>query len=201
MATRHEHAPGLFFKTPADFRTWLEKNHDKKQELLVGFYKKASGKPSITWPEAVDAALCFGWIDGVRKRVDESRYTIRFTPRTNRSTWSAVNIERAKELKKQGLMHPAGIAAFEKRSEERSKNYSYERKNAALDPTFEKRFRANKKAWAFFERQTASYKKAAVWWVISAKKEETRLRRLDKLIEASGREQAIAPLAPPSTRK
>ena len=190
-----------FFKKQADFRTWLEKNHDKKRELLVGFYKKAPGKPSMSWPEAVDEALCFGWIDGVRKRVDDTRYTIRFTPRTGRSTWSAVNIKRAKELKKQGLMLPAGIAAFEKRSEERSRTYSYERKHAALDPAFEKRFRANKKAWAFFDGQTASYKKAAVWWVISAKREETRLRRLDQLIEVSSQGQAIPPLAPPSTRK
>jgi uncharacterized protein YdeI (YjbR/CyaY-like superfamily) len=189
-----------FFKKQADFRTWLEKNHDKKRELLVGFYKKASGKPSMSWPEAVDEALCFGWIDGVRRRVDDTRYTIRFTPRTTRSTWSAVNIKRA-ELKKRGLMLPAGIAAFEKRSEDRSRIYSYERKNAALDPAFEKRFRANKKAWAFFESQTASYKRAAVWWVISAKREETRLRRLDKLIEVSSQGQAIPPLAPPSTRK
>jgi uncharacterized protein YdeI (YjbR/CyaY-like superfamily) len=191
----------VYFKSQSDFRAWLETNHSKERELLVGFFKKGSGKPSITWPEAVDEALCFGWIDGVRKRVDEARYTIRFTPRTTRSTWSAVNIKRAKELKKQGLMFPAGIAAFEKRSEERSRIYSYERQNAALDPAFEKKFRANKKAWAFFNSQTPSYKRTAVWWVISAKKEETRLRRLDTLIKESSLEKVIPPLAPPSTNQ
>jgi uncharacterized protein YdeI (YjbR/CyaY-like superfamily) len=173
----------IFFKTPSEFRAWLEKNHATKKELLVGFYKKSSGKPSITWPEAVDEALCFGWIDGVRKSIDDARYTIRFTHRTAQSVWSAVNIKRAKELKKQGLMHPAGIAAFANRSEEQSRIYSYERKHAALDPALEQRFRANKRAWEFFQSQPPSYRKAAVWWVISAKREETKLRRLDALID------------------
>jgi len=191
----------IFFKTQSAFRAWLEKNHATKKELLVGFYKKSSGRPSITWPEAVDEALCFGWIDGVRKSIDEARYTIRFTPRTARSVWSAVNIKRAKELKKQGLMHPAGIAAFARRSEEQSRIYSYERKRAALDPAFEQRFRANKRAWAFFESQPPSYKKAAVWWVVSAKREETKLRRLDALIDHSGRRERVPPLTPPQTKR
>jgi uncharacterized protein YdeI (YjbR/CyaY-like superfamily) len=189
----------VFFKTQSDFRFWLEKNHATKKELLVGFHKKTSGKPSITWPEAVDEALCFGWIDGVRKSIDETRYTIRFSPRADRSVWSAVNIDRAEELKKQGLMKPAGLAAFEKRSEERSRIYSYERKNAALDPDLERRFRARKGAWKFFESQPPSYRKAAAWWVISAKKQETRLRRLDALIDYSSRKERVPPLTPPRT--
>jgi len=191
----------IFFKTQSDFRAWLERNHASKKELLVGFYKKSSGKSSITWPEAVDEALCFGWIDGVRKSIDDTRYTIRFTPRTARSVWSAVNIKRAGELKKQGLMHPAGVAAFEKRSEEKSQMYSYERKHAALDSDFERRFRADKQAWAFFESQPPSYKKAAVWWVVSAKREETKLRRLDTLIDHSRRRERVPPLAPPKTKR
>jgi uncharacterized protein YdeI (YjbR/CyaY-like superfamily) len=190
----------IFFKTPSEFRAWLEKNHATKKELLVGFFKKSTGKPSITWPEAVDEALCFGWIDGVRKSIDDSRYTIRFTPRTARSVWSAVNIKRAKELKKQGLMRPAGMAAFARRSEEKSRIYSYERKYAALGPAFEQQFRANKRAWAFFESQPPSYKKAAIWWVISAKREETRLRRLDTLIKDSSRGQTVSPFRRPNAK-
>lgn len=166
----------------------------------MGFFKKSTGKPSITWPEAVDEALCFGWIDGVRKSIDDSRYTIRFTPRTARSVWSAVNIKRAKELKKQGLMRPAGMAAFARRSEEKSRIYSYERKYAALGPAFEQQFRANKRAWAFFESQPPSYKRAAIWWVISAKREETRLRRLDTLIKDSSRGQTVSPFRRPNAK-
>lgn len=184
-----------FFKTPEDFRAWLEKNHATKKELFVGFYKKASGKPSITWPEAVDQALCFGWIDGVRKSIDEDSYMNRFTPRTSRSSWSAVNIDRAKELERLGLMTPAGRAAFERRSEERSRIYSYERANARLDPAMEKMFRSNKKAWSFFDSRPPSYKKAVVWWVVSAKKEETRRRRLETLISDSAAGRLVGAFA------
>ncbi|HEY7874949.1 MAG TPA: YdeI/OmpD-associated family protein [Actinomycetota bacterium] len=189
-----------FFKTPGEFRAWLERNHDKEKELYVGFYKKASGKPSITWPEAVDQALCFGWIDGVRRSVSDDAYTNRFTPRTARSTWSAVNIARAKELKKLGLMTPAGEAAFNRRSEERSRIYSYERKNARLDPELEKELRADRKAWDFFESQAPSYRRAAVWWVVSAKKEETRRRRLATLIRDSREGRRIAAMSSPAKR-
>ena len=187
-----------FFRTPEAFRAWLEKNHATKKELYVGFYKKATGKPSITWPEAVDQALCFGWIDGVRKRVDETSYMNRFTPRTSRSTWSAVNIARAKELKRRGLMTPAGLAAFERRSEDAARSYSYERATATLDPAFEKAFRADEKAWAFFEGRAPSYKKAVIWWVVSAKREETRRRRLDNLIAESRHGRLVGAFARPT---
>jgi uncharacterized protein YdeI (YjbR/CyaY-like superfamily) len=190
-----------FFETPADFRGWLEKNHDRATELLVGFRKKASGKPSITWPEAVDQALCFGWIDGVRRSIDDTSYTIRFTPRRARSIWSAVNIERAKELIELGLMRPAGLKAFEARSDDRSAIYSYELRHAAeLTAEQERRFRANAKAWAWFRAQPPSYQRAATHWVVSAKKEETRDRRLAQLIEASAKGRTVPPLTRPTPR-
>jgi len=183
-----------FFKSPADFRKWFEKNHAKAQELLVGFYKKGSGKPSITWPESVDQALCFGWIDGIRKSIDDISYTIRFTPRKPRSIWSAINIKRVEELIKLGLMKPAGLEAFQKRNEERSGVYSFEQKNHKLDGAYEKKFRANKKAWTFFQSQPPWYQRTSIWWVMSAKKEETRLKRLATLIDDSAHGRTIAPL-------
>ena len=185
-----------FFKTPAAFRTWLEKHHQKATELLVGFYKKDSGKPSITWPESVDQALCFGWIDGVRRRIDDVSYSIRFTPRKQSSNWSAINIARVAELTKLGLMQPAGLAAFERRSEEKSRIYSYENAVRTLDPAAEKTFRANRKAWKYFNEQAPSYRRVAVYWVLSAKREETRARRLTTLIEdsADGRRLGIVTL-------
>jgi uncharacterized protein YdeI (YjbR/CyaY-like superfamily) len=190
-----------FFATAGDFRAWLEEHHADARELWVGFYKKSSGKPSITWPEAVDQALCFGWIDGVRKGIDDVAYANRFTPRTAKSTWSAINIERVEELKRRGLMHPAGLEAYAKRAEERSGVYSYEQRQAAkLDPAYERRFRANEKAWDFFQTQPAWYRRAAVWWVVSAKKEETRLRRLTTLIDDSEHRRAIRPLTRPAKR-
>lgn len=152
-----------FFAMPAEFRAWLEEHHETSQELLVGFYKKGSGRPSITWPESVDVALCFGWIDGVRKSVDDASYTIRFTPRKPRSIWSAVNIKRAKELAALGLMHPAGLKAFEQQADERSAIYAYEqRKAAALDEAAKQQFRANQQAWDFFQAQPPSYRKTAL---------------------------------------
>lgn len=172
-----------FFKSPADFRKWIEKHHASTQELLVGFYKKGSGRPSITWPESVDQALCFGWIDGIRRRVDDISYTIRFTPRRAGSIWSAVNIKRVAELSKNGLMQPAGLKAFQARKEYRSGIYSYENRSTELPPPYEKKLKQNKDAWEFFYTQPAWYRKQAFWWVVSAKKEETRLTRLDKLIE------------------
>jgi uncharacterized protein YdeI (YjbR/CyaY-like superfamily) len=180
-----------FFKTPADFRQWFAKHHDKEQELLVGFYKRDSGKASITWPESVDEALCFGWIDGIRRSLDEIIYTIRFTPRRARSVWSAVNIKRAGELATQGRMQPAGFTAFAARKENRSGIYSYEQRSAELPEEYRRVVKKNKAAWKFFEEQPPSYRKAANWWVLSAKKEETKLKRLDKLIDYSAQQQTI----------
>lgn len=180
-----------FFATPAAFRRWLEKNHDTARELWVGFYKKDSGKPSITWPQSVDQALCFGWIDGVRKSVTPDSYMIRFTPRRPGSIWSTVNSKRAKELDKIGQMHEAGRQALAVRDAKKTKQYSYERETAALDPALEKRFRANRKAWAFFQKQPPGYRKIASFYVMSAKQEVTRLRRLDRLISDSEAGQRI----------
>jgi uncharacterized protein YdeI (YjbR/CyaY-like superfamily) len=174
-----------FFKSPADFRKWLETHHASTQEQWVGYYKKSSGQPSITWPESVDEALCFGWIDGIRKSVDDVSYTIRFTPRRPSSIWSAVNIKRVEELSKKGLMRLAGLKAFEARKENKSGIYSYEQRSAELPAPYEERLRQNKAAWDFFYAQPDSYRKVAFWWVVSAKKEETRLKRLERLIEES----------------
>ena len=180
-----------FFKTPADFRRWLEKHHATKQELWVGYYKKDSGKPSITWAESVDEALCFGWINGIRKSVDDTSYKIRFTPRRPRSVWSAVNIKRVVELIRHGRMQLIGLKAFEARLENRSGIYSYEQREPELDAPYQKNLRQNKAAWEFFRAQAASYRKAAVWWVVSAKRKETRLKRLEKLIEDSAAGRTI----------
>ena len=185
-----------FFATPDEFRAWLEAHHGTETELVVGFHKKGSGRPSITWPESVDQALCFGWIDGIRRSLDEESYTIRFTPRKPRSTWSAVNINRARELIDEGLMRPAGLAAFEARADDRSAIYSYEQRHSAvLPPEMEERFRANRAAWRFFEAQPPSYRKTAIYWVTSAKKVETRQKRLTTLIEDSANGRRISQLA------
>lgn len=190
-----------FFATPAEFRAWLERRHATEPELLVGFHKKGSGLPSITWPESVDQALCFGWIDGVRRSLGETSYTIRFTPRRARSIWSAVNIKRAQELQEQGLMHPAGRAAFAARTEDRSNTYSFEqREPVELGDAHTKTFQANAPAWEFFQSQPPSYRKAAIWWVISAKREETRDRRLAALIDDSAEGRRIRSLIPPAAR-
>ena len=173
-----------FFATPEKFRAWLEKHHATEKELLVGFYKKASGRKSITWPESVDEALCVGWIDGIRKTIDDESYTIRFTPRNVKSRWSAVNIRRVGELTKLGRMKPEGLAIFEKRDPSQDEGYSYQRKEAQLDAAMEKRFRANKTAWKFWEAQPPYYRRMIAHWVISAKKEETREKRLAQLLAA-----------------
>jgi uncharacterized protein YdeI (YjbR/CyaY-like superfamily) len=190
----------LFFESPSKLRAWLEKHHAQETELWVGFHKKRSGKASTTWPEAVDALLCFGWIDGIRKSIDEVSYTIRVTPRKSKSKWSLINVRRVPELRKLGLMHANGLKAFELRTAEGT--YAYEQRTVAkLGGRFEKQFRANKKAWEFFRSQAPSYQRVATWWVISAKKEETRLRRLGRLIEDSGRGQSINPLDRPAKSK
>jgi uncharacterized protein YdeI (YjbR/CyaY-like superfamily) len=184
-----------FFAAPDEWRAWLARHHATAPELWVGFHKKDSGRPSITWPESVDQALCFGWIDGVRKRIDEASYVIRFTPRRKGSTWSSVNIARVKELSGIGLMQPAGLAAFEDRSEARSGIYAYEqRKHAELPDVMERQFKRNPKAWAYFQAQPAGYRHTAAWWVVSAKKEETRARRLATLIEDSAAGRPIKSL-------
>jgi uncharacterized protein YdeI (YjbR/CyaY-like superfamily) len=189
------------FETPQAFRAWLEQHHDSASEVWVGYFRKATGKPSMTWAESVDEALCFGWIDGVRRRIDDERYTIRFTPRRKGSVWSVVNVGRVAELRKQGRMRPAGLKAFAARREDRSGIYSYEqRASATFDPAFERRFRANEKAWAHFDARPASYRQAAIRWVMSAKKEETRERRLATLIEDSAAGRTVRPLTRPATR-
>ena len=174
-----------FFPTQQDFRDWLEKNHKNEQELLVGFYKVGTKKPSITWSESVDQALCYGWIDGVRKSIDEESYSIRFTPRKPTSIWSAINIKKVEELTKAGLMTEKGHKAFALRKEEKSAIYSHEKELATLDPDYEKQFKANKKAWEFFNNQAPSYKKVMLHWIMSAKQEKTRVSRLEKTIKES----------------
>jgi len=174
-----------YFATQQDFRNWLEKNHDKETELLVGFYKVDSGKPSINWPQSVDQALCFGWIDGIRKSVDSESYCIRFTPRKPKSTWSAINIQKVEEMNKLGLMLPAGLAAFEKRNELKSAIYSYENRPEKLTSEYELVFKAHPDAWQFFQSQPPSYQRTAIYWVMSAKQEPTRQKRLNELITDS----------------
>lgn len=179
-----------FFPTPAAFRAWLKKNHTTADELVVGFYKKSSGKPSIDWPQSVDEALCFGWIDGIRHSLGEDAYTIRFTPRRRGSNWSAINIARMAELTKLKRVQPAGQAAFIKRTEAKSRIYSYEQKDEPIfDPALAKQFKACKKAWAFFCALPPAYRNGETRWVHGAKQQATRLRRLDKLMAAceSGR--------------
>lgn len=187
-----------FFASPQELRAWMEKNSGERTELWVGFHKRDSGLPSITWPQSVDEALCVGWIDGVRKRIDENSYKIRFTPRKPTSIWSAVNLKRVPELQAEGRMKPAGLSAFGQRSETRSAIYSYEqRESASLDPLQEKQFRAVPAAWEYFQKQAPWYKRAAVWHVVSAKRPETRAKRLQALIEASAAGSPIDQLRRP----
>jgi uncharacterized protein YdeI (YjbR/CyaY-like superfamily) len=187
----------LYFPSPAAFRRWLAAHHSSARGLLVGFHKKGSGKPSLTWPESVDEALCFGWIDGVRRSVDGERYTIRFTPRKKTSIWSAVNVERVRVLTEEGRMRPEGLEAFRERRENRSGIYSYEKRPDSLPEPYRAELRKNRPAWTHFEAQPPWYRRAAAWWVISAKKEETRARRLAALMEASAAGRPIGPLARP----
>jgi uncharacterized protein YdeI (YjbR/CyaY-like superfamily) len=175
----------IYFKSAAEFRNWLKKNHALQKELFVGFYKKDSGIKGITYQEAVDQAICFGWIDGIKKRVDEFSYMHRFSPRKIKSFWSHVNIKRVQELINLGKMHQVGMKVFENRDREKIKQYSYERSIKQLDNSYQIIFRKNIKAWDYFQLQPPSYTKIAVYWVTSAKKEETRLKRLNTLIEDS----------------
>jgi len=195
MAKTPKVAKPAFFARSAHFRTWLESNHESESELLVGFHKRDSGRESITWPESVAVALCFGWIDGVRRRVDEESYTIRFTPRKATSIWSSVNTKKMRELLADGLVHPADMRAFERRSEEKSAIYAYEnRDTAVLDAASMREFKRNKAAWKFFESCPPWYRRTAIWRVISAKRPDTRARRLAELIACSAEGRAIPTL-------
>jgi uncharacterized protein YdeI (YjbR/CyaY-like superfamily) len=186
----------LFFATPEEFGAWLEEHHESETELLVGFYKKGSGKPSITWPESVEQALRFGWIDGIRRSLGEESYTIRFTPRKPSSNWSKVNVATVERLKAEGSMAPAGLRAYEARREDRTGLYSFERRQAAeLPPDFERRFQASRKAWEWFSSRPPGYRRTATHWVVSAKRDDTRRRRLETLIDCSAEGRKIPLLA------
>ncbi len=188
----------LYFDSPEALRDWFDANHETATDLWVGYYKKASGRPSLTWSEAVDEALCVGWIDSVRYSVDEERSRQRFTPRRKGSNWSLVNIEKVARLEAEGRMRPAGRAAFERRIEARSGVYSYEqRREARLSEDEERAFRADDAAWSWFAARPSSYRTAAVWWIASAKRPETRERRLASLIEESSAGRMPKALTPP----
>jgi uncharacterized protein YdeI (YjbR/CyaY-like superfamily) len=185
----------LFFPSPAHWRRWLATHHNKQDELWVGLCKRAAAKPSITWPEAVDEALCFGWIDSVRRSIDEESYTIRFTPRRSSSTWSTANVNRVAELIKNGRMRPAGLRAYNQRTRKNTGVYSFEqRRRIKLPRAYGSRFKAKAGAWGFFSSQAPWYQRTATFWVVSAKREETRLKRLATLIEDSAHGRTIAPL-------
>lgn len=174
-----------FFPTPTDLKKWFIQNHGHEKELHVGFYKTASKKPSITWPQSVDEALCFGWIDGVRRSIDEECYQIRFTPRKPGSIWSNVNIKKAEDLIAKELMQPSGLAAYKLKKEHKAGIYAFEQGDIAFDAVQLNAFQTNKKAWQFFEAQPASYRKVATWWVLSAKQESTRVKRMGELVRDS----------------
>jgi uncharacterized protein YdeI (YjbR/CyaY-like superfamily) len=189
-----------FFSSQSAFRTWLENHHNQVGELWVGLYRKESGKGGITYRQALDEALCFGWIDGLRKAVDGSSYTIRFTPRKADSIWSEVNTKRVQELTRLGRMQKPGLAAFKARDVKKARQYSYERNNCSFEAAHEKKFKASANAWEFFRGQAAWYQRTATWWVISAKREETRLKRLATLIEDSGKGRRIGLLDYPKNK-
>lgn len=185
------HLKPTFFATEQDLRKWFKKNHKDTEELIVGYYKKDSGIPSVDWPQSVDQALCFGWIDGIRKSIDDKSYQIRFTPRRENSHWSAVNIKKIEQLFKNDLMQPAGIDIWEKRDKKKIAQASYEQKTVKLDKSFEEKIKSNSKAWKYFSSLAPSYKKQSIHWVMSAKQQETRLRRLGVLIESSENNEKI----------
>jgi len=174
-----------FFETQDQFRKWLELNHTKETELMVGFYKVGSNKPSMTWSQSVDQALCFGWIDGVRRSIDKDSYCIRFTPRRKTSIWSDINIKKMEELTSNGLMKPPGLVAFSHRKEHLTNIYSYIKKPAVLSPEFLLQFQKNPTAWDYFNAQAPSYKKTMINWIMSAKQQKTRESRLEKTIKVS----------------
>lgn len=180
-----------FFSDQEEFRKWLEKHHLKETELLVGFYKVSAGKPSMTWSQSVDQALCFGWIDSVRKSIDEESYSIRFTPRKKTSIWSAVNIQKVEELSQARMMTEAGLLAYSHRTENRSKIYSHEKEPEKLTSEYEKIFKKDNAAWHFFQQQAPSYKRMITHWIMSAKQEKTQLSRLEKAIQESSQQKRI----------
>ncbi len=190
MAVTNSNKP-TFFPTQASFRKWLLQNHKNEKELLVGFYKIKSGKLSIRWSQSVDGAICFGWLDGIRKSIDDTSYCIRFTPRKSTSIWSAINIKKVEDLTQKGLMYPAGIAAYSKRKEHNSRIYSYENEGAKLPQECMKKFKANKRAWRYFQTMAPSYQKTAIHWVMDAKQEITKMKRLDELMTDSESERKI----------
>ncbi|MBI5021327.1 MAG: YdeI/OmpD-associated family protein [Ignavibacteriales bacterium] len=181
----------IFFPSQSEFRKWLEKNYKKKTELLVGYYKVDSGKPSMTWSQSVDEALCFGWIDGIRRSIDKESYCIRFTPRKLSSNWSAINIQKVKTLIKQGLMRQAGLEAFSHRKKDKSKTYSFENAAQKFTESFETKFKSNKKGWDFFKAQPPSYQKMVIHWIMSAKQESTQFTRLEKTITESKKQKRL----------
>lgn len=184
----------IFFRGPEDLRRWFEANHRSQTEQWIGYYKKGSGLASITWPESVDQALCFGWIDGIRKSIDEVSYKIRFTPRKTDSHWSDVNIEKVEKLKSLDLMKPEGVEAFENCKENKSRKASYEQGSVTLDKKFGRIFKENKSAWDYFQSQSPSYRKQCIWWIVSARMEKTKIKRLEVLIDSCQSGQFIPPL-------
>jgi uncharacterized protein YdeI (YjbR/CyaY-like superfamily) len=207
LRVRLERVKPLFFATPAEWRRWLSKHHASAAELWVGFYKRGSGRPSITWPESVDEALCFGWIDGVRKRLDDERYVIRFTPRRPGSIWSVVNVKRVGALTRRGRMRPAGVRAFEKRTATRTAVYSFEqRSQIRFPPALVRRLKESADAWRYFRSEAPWYRRTVTFWIVSARREETQLKRLDTLIKDSAAGRRIGGLparktAGPATRE
>lgn len=189
----------IYFQSPAQLRAWFEANHERATELWVGQYRKSTGRPSLTWPELVDQCLCIGGIDGVRYSLDKESFAQRVTPRRKSSNWSAVNIKRFGELDKTGLAHPQGRAAFAAREKARSATYSYENRSRGLDKKLEAKFRKHPAAWKFFQSQAPWYRRAASHWVVSAKREETRTKRLQELIEHSTKGEKVPPLRPRSS--
>jgi uncharacterized protein YdeI (YjbR/CyaY-like superfamily) len=188
----------IFFKSPDEFRAWLEKNHRTAAEVIVGYYKVGTGKPSLTWSQSVDQALCFGWIDGVRHGIDAERYCMRFTPRRPRSNWSAINIAKVAALRKAGLMRPAGIAAFEARDKSQA-GYSIKGRPDAFPAAYERRFKRHRKAWSYFSSQSPSLQRNAIFWVTSAKHDDTRKRRLETLIADCAKDAPNWPRGTPTT--
>jgi uncharacterized protein YdeI (YjbR/CyaY-like superfamily) len=193
-------AEPIFFASAAAWRAWLAEHHDSEREVLVGLFKKASARPTMSWPQSVEEALCFGWIDGVRRRIDDQSHSIRFTPRKPRSTWSAVNIQKAERLIAGGRMQPAGLRAFEARTEENSRIYAFEQGQVELPPQAQAELKADPRAWSFWQSQPPGYRRIASWWVISAKRQPTRERRLAILIEDCAAGRRIASQRRPGER-
>jgi uncharacterized protein YdeI (YjbR/CyaY-like superfamily) len=192
----------IYFESPAAFRAWLEEHHETETEVWVGYFKKATGKQGMSWSQAVDEALCFGWIDGIAKRVDHERHQQRFTPRKPASNWSAINVGKVAALRAEGRMRPAGEAAFARRTDDRSNVYSFEqREDPRLEPEQQAQLEADAAAWAYFQSKPPSYRRTAIWWVISAKRPETRARRLATLIADSAAGRTIKPLTPSPGRE